>query len=88
MSHRWEDAPIDCSRGLVRLWLRHGALLGVLGDPRTSGVAVPFVLERSQHSFHARLTSNLRPVSRGARSQKQEPRGGCSTPHKTSAAGW
>ena len=34
------------SRGLVRLWLLHGTLLGAIRDLRTSGVAVPVVLER------------------------------------------
>ena len=46
MSLGWEDAHSDCSRGLVRLWLRHGTLLSALRDLRTSGVAVPFVIER------------------------------------------
>ena len=46
MSQRWEDAHSECSRGLVSLWFRRGTLLGALRDLRTSGVAVPFVLER------------------------------------------
>ena len=46
VSQQWEDGYSDCSRGLVRLWLRHGTLLGACRDLRTSGVAVPFVLER------------------------------------------
>ena len=34
-------------RGLLRLWLWHGTLPGVLRyDLRTSGVAFPFVFER------------------------------------------
>ena len=40
------DSHCHCSRGLVRLWLRHGTLLGAVRDLRTSGAAVPFVLER------------------------------------------
>ena len=46
VSQRWAVTHCDCSRGLVRLWLRHDTLLGALRDLRTSGVARPFVLER------------------------------------------
>ena len=46
MSERWEDAHYDCARGLVRLWIRDGTVLGAPAALRTSGVAVPFALER------------------------------------------
>ena len=51
VSLRWEDARSDCSRGLVRLWLRHGTLLGALRDLRARGVAVPVVLERLSNTL-------------------------------------
>ena len=46
VSQRWADAHSDCSRGLVRLRLRHDALQGTPRHLRTSGVGVPVVLER------------------------------------------
>ena len=59
MSQRWEDAHSDQSRGMVRLWLRYGTLLGALQDLRTSGVALPFVLERLSNT-PARLSEASR----------------------------
>ena len=67
MSQRWEDARSDCSRGLVRLWLRHGTLQGAPPDLRTTGAAVPFVLERVSNT-PARFTAGL-SRARGVRAE-------------------
>ena len=48
MSQQWEDAHSDWSRGLVRLWPRHGTLLSACRGFRTSGAAVTFVLGKFQ----------------------------------------
>ena len=59
MSQQWEDAHSDWSRGLVRLvrlWLRHGTLLGACRGLRTSGAAVPFVLARLSNTPARRST--------------------------------
>ena len=46
MSKRWGHAHLGRLRGLGRVWLWHGTLLGVRHHLRTSGVAFPFVIER------------------------------------------
>ena len=45
-SNRWGNAHSGCPRCLAAMRLWHGALLGVRYALRTSGVALPFVLER------------------------------------------
>ena len=72
-SKRWGDAHSGRPRGLVRLWLWHGTLLGVRHHLRTSGVAFPFVLERlSNTPARPQEASPRTPdLSRGGRVSKR-----------------
>ena len=72
-SQQWEEAHSDRSRGLVRIWLRHGTLLGVLYTICASDAAVPFVLERLsntpaclQEASCASSGKTLTPIARVA----------------------